>query len=213
MNRKRREPVSPVWAAAALAFLAVRGWCAGQGSVSYLVIADVFTQAEAGAVVQSATYRASTSVGQRSIVARPVSGGRFTLTSGYQAATDSLSGAAPDPYDTWAVASGLPEGSRGRDDDYDGDGFSNWAEYVANTDPTRKDSVFHVVEVSQNGTQVAVAFTGSADRVYELWFTTDLAEGTWTRVAGPRAGAGGPDTLSHTHEGPSGFFRLKVGLP
>jgi len=199
-------------AALAFACLCGRARAAGQGSVSYLVIADVFTQGGGPPAVQSATYRASVSVGQRSIVSGPVSSARFSLSSGYQAATGGEGGAS-DPYDAWAVSSGLPEGSRGRDDDYDGDGFTNWAEYVADTDPTRKDSTFHVVEISQNGTQVNVAFTGSAGRVYELWFTADLAEGTWTRVAGPRAGAGGPDTLSHTHEGPSGFFRLKVGLP
>ena len=207
----------PLAAAAVLpAFFSGQGFAAGQGSVSFLVTADVFTQGSGPAITESARYRASVSVGQRSLSSDPASGGIYTLESGYQAATGDSSAPPADPYNEWAAGYGLFGPDASPDADYDGDGFTNWSEYIADTDPTQDDSFFHLVSVTRDGNQATVSFTGSANRVYELWFTTDLTETSgWERVQGPRFGIGGADSMNHIEEtgSPAGFYRVRVSLP
>ncbi len=201
-------------AAVATAFTV--GVCAGgvRQSENYRITADVFTQGGGAAVVQSAAFRLSASVGQRSVVAGSSTGGTVVLISGFQACLYAAAVGGPDDaYESWAAESGLPEGRRAPDDDYDEDGFTNWQEYVADTDPTEKDSKLQVVSFAQTGTETTVSFVSSAARTYELLFTADLVNGPWTTVIGPRAGIGGPDGFVHAREGPVGFYRIKVSLP
>lgn len=203
------------------AVIAVCVLCEGLGraevrqSERYRILAEVFTQGSGPAFLESDSYRASISVGQRSIIATPTDGGPYTLFPGYQAAAGN---ALPpgDEYMNWAIEAGLPEGRRGQDEDYDGDRFTNWEEYVADTDPTLEDSRFFVVSATRNENGIDLSFYSSSQRLYELWFTTDLLnEAGWTRVEGPRSGKDAPDSFLHNdpESPPTGFYQVRVLLP
>lgn len=97
----------------------------------------------------------------------------------------------------------------------DADGFNNLQEYIADTDRTNPASYFRITAVS-NLPPWTVYFVSSTARTYKLYGCTNLASGTWTNVpgAGPRAGAGGADSMHDTNwpaKGP--FYRVKVNLP
>jgi len=118
-------------------------------------------------------------------------------------------------YALWAQAH-IPNPSlRNSDQDADGDGLSNWQEYIADTDPTNPASYFHVTAVS-NLPPWTVYFQSSTGRMYTLNGISNLVSGVWTNVpgAGPRLGAGGPDSMQDTNVPPKGpFYRLGVALP
>lgn len=99
--------------------------------------------------------------------------------------------------------------------DTDSDEARAWHEYVADTDPTNGLSVFCILNMTALS-DISISFTGSVNRLYTLCGCSDLAGGGWTNVpgAGPRAGAGGADTMLDTNDPPAGlFYRLRVQLP
>ena len=81
--------------------------------------------------------------------------------------------------------------------DADGDGMSNWQEYIADTNPTNALSCFYIVSVS-NSTSLAVTYPSSASRKYTLYYRTDLTAGGWTNIPSQTGipGSGGVDTLT-----------------
>lgn len=212
------------WAAraaglAALALSAGPAVAAGQGSVSYLMTADVFTQGAGAPLVGSARYSASVSIGQRSVVSPPISSASFTLESGYQAAMPTPVVVPPvESYSEWITRYELIGADADPDYDHDEDGFTNEEEYVADTDPTRDDSFLHVVSVTRNGNQATISFSSSTARLYQLFFSTDLLdENGWAPVPGydPRYGVGGPDSMIVEEDPalPQAFYRVRVSLP
>jgi len=68
-----------------------------------------------------------------------------------------------------------------RDIDPDGDGMSNFEEYIAGTNPTNPESVFKIssVELQPDGT--TVKFTSISNRTYTVEFTTNLDD-NWTKL-------------------------------
>lgn len=64
--------------------------------------------------------------------------------------------------------------------DYDGDGATTWAEYLADTDPSSSNSLLvlsgnYVIAATSNGTgQVRFTFPASTGRYYQLEYCTDL---------------------------------------
>jgi len=87
--------------------------------------------------------------------------------------------------------------------------------YIADLNPTNPVSFFRITAIS-NQSPWTVYFEASAGRAYTLLGVSNLVSGVWTNVpgAGPRFGAGGPDTLRDTNVPPKGpFYRLKVELP
>jgi len=100
--------------------------------------------------------------------------------------------------------------------DADGDGASNWAEYIADTDPTNAASCFRIAATSNLADRVVVGFLSSANRVYALEACTNLAIGAWLGVDGQTniPGTGGVQTLEDNTSGASPrFHRLRVSLP
>jgi hypothetical protein len=92
----------------------------------------------------------------------------------------------------------------GADDDFDGDGATNFQEFLAGTDPTRGNSVLRVgLSGSTN-----LSFTAQAYDLYELQGTTDLSN--WTRVANPVRPTNDVGVVSITGTGIGNrFFRLE----
>jgi hypothetical protein len=99
--------------------------------------------------------------------------------------------------------------------DPDGDGMDNYAEYIADTNPTNALSYFHIQSVT-HADGFKVFFQSFASRNYSLFYTTNLSGSVWTLVSSQTnlTGNGGVDSLSDTNaSNPQRFYRVGVVLP
>jgi hypothetical protein len=100
--------------------------------------------------------------------------------------------------------------------DQDNDGIPTWQEYVMDTDPNDDASFLRVTAIANEPSVVVVFDPASTVRDYTLLSTTNLLTGTWENVPGqgPRAGAGGADTMQDNRDiAPTRFYRIKVEVP
>jgi hypothetical protein len=67
--------------------------------------------------------------------------------------------------------------------DPDGDGMSNYQEFIAGTDPTDSTSKFTVAASTQTAGPITVTFVGHANRAYVLERSLSLSPASWTTVA------------------------------
>jgi hypothetical protein len=68
--------------------------------------------------------------------------------------------------------------------DHDGDGRSNFQEFVAQTDPTSSQDVFRIFEIRRIGGINAIRFGPvRLSRRYTLWCSPDMTPGSWVRLA------------------------------
>lgn len=99
--------------------------------------------------------------------------------------------------------------------DSDFDGMSNWEEYLCDTDPTNDTSCLRIGNATLNS-PFTLHFQSSSNRVYTMIGCTNLIAGTWFNVpgAGPRPGAGGPDSMQDLNPPDSPFciYSLEVSL-
>ena len=111
---------------------------------------------------------------------------------------DIRSGDAPPPppppcannYECWIESfyPGCPS-CRGVGDDPDGDGASNYQEYVAGTNPNEKNSVFEVIDVQHSGTSNCVTWVGYTNSgnftTFSVYRSTDMLSGPagWMLIA------------------------------
>jgi hypothetical protein len=84
--------------------------------------------------------------------------------------------------DDWETRFGLaPNDNSDRDLDADGDRMSNWAEYVAGTDPTNSLSYLKVETLSLGG-GATISFGAVSNRTYTIQFTDLIGNGAWTKL-------------------------------
>ena len=100
------------------------------------------------------------------------------------------------------------------DPDTDGDSMSNIDEWVADTDVTNPASYFCVTVLS-NTSPLTVQFLSSADRIYTLYWCSNLVADDWTNLPDQTdvPGKGGQDYLTDTNSPNSRSYRLSVGYP
>lgn len=67
--------------------------------------------------------------------------------------------------------------------DNDGDGRSNWEEFIADSNPTNSSSFFPTSTTNISGKATMILYAGpptTNSRVYDAWWNTDLVSGAWT---------------------------------
>lgn len=98
-------------------------------------------------------------------------------------------------------------------DDPDGDGYLNWEEYIAGTDPQDADSRLEIIVTTQSG-EAELQWSVVAGRRYQLLRIDDLVSGEAHLVVEFDATQDMPFTLPlPAEETPTGFFRLGVSKP
>ena len=103
--------------------------------------------------------------------------------------------------------------------DPDGDGRSNFEEYVADTKPGVAASRFGgIVSATSDETALEIAIDGwtSTGRVYDVWWTPSLTEPDWRPLGLSRRGKGDSTGLTFSipqTNGPTLFYRAGVALP
>ncbi len=101
------------------------------------------------------------------------------------------------------------------DGDPDHDGASNYAEYLADTNPTNASSYFRIQSLS-NTAGFKLCYLSSASRKYSLYSKTNLTAGAWNALPAQTniTGSGGVDSLSDTNIiSAQRFYRVGVALP
>ncbi|MEI7851964.1 MAG: trypsin-like serine protease [Kiritimatiellales bacterium] len=98
----------------------------------------------------------------------------------------------------------------------DSDGFTNYQEYLADTNPTNSASFFAIDTFVALANQT-VTFLGSTARQYQVFYTTnDLAATNLTWIAAHTNkiwGAGTNSFITVTNTANKAFYRLKATLP
>ena len=124
---------------------------------------------------------------------------------------DTVNGVPLAWFDGMGLARNPPE-----DADFDGDGFTDWEEFTAGTDPADPQSAFRITSVRLDGGTVNVTFLGNdsgADTPYIVERASDLATGDWTVVddAVPRAAVPATtNTWSEPMPAGGAFYRLRA---
>ena len=103
----------------------------------------------------------------------------------------------------------------GRFSDADGDGFVTWEEEFAGTDPNSAAS--HLPDIGWlppggPASYVEIPTTVPA-RWYDIFYRTNLMDGTWSRLGVQRQASGGNLWLDFTNQLPSAFYRTGVYEP
>lgn len=117
--------------------------------------------------------------------------------------------------DSWETANSLnPADPADAGLDKDGDGQTNLAEFLAETDPCDRDSGFKIREVRFSGTDSLITFPAVDDRIYRIYGTANFR--TWFLIhrnfLGPEGGGDAIVTASGIHGSAHArrFYRVEV---
>jgi PKD repeat protein len=100
--------------------------------------------------------------------------------------------------------------------DPDGDGASNYAEYVTDTNPTNASSSFRIQSIA-TASHPTLSYQSSASRRYTLYYRTNLTVGAWVNLPSQTSitGSGGVDWLTDSTPATNGtrYYRIGVAIP
>jgi hypothetical protein len=91
-------------------------------------------------------------------------------------------------------------------DDADGDGFTNYQEFLTGTDPTDPNSYFHLL-ISQPTPNLLLSWPSVPGKSYQLQFNADLTNPSWTNL-GTAVVATSSASLLVTPNQPSVYYRV-----
>jgi len=115
--------------------------------------------------------------------------------------------------DWWESLYGLdPAVSNAPDANLDGDAFTDYEEYLADT-AANDDTAYPVITWIAGETNRLVTFPSSSARVYSLQATEALDTGAWTQVGGSVTGQFGWTTMTDTNSPEWRHYRFSVRLP
>jgi len=114
----------------------------------------------------------------------------------------------------WLLQYGLPIDGSADNADSDGDGLSNFQEWMANTDPIDPDSVFKILSVSTDENGANITWTSDPSRVYNLERSTELNADPFSVIAPDMGGQSGTNTSSYLDQAAGvhdkSFYRVSV---
>jgi len=84
--------------------------------------------------------------------------------------------------DDWEQANGTFVFIPDANDDPDGDGFTNWEEYLAGTHPNDAASAFRLSQIAAQNGNIILQFLASSNRTYTLLFKSSLAAVQWSKL-------------------------------
>lgn len=120
------------------------------------------------------------------------------------------SGIAIETYEEWADRFNLAGNDRQQEGDPDGDGLTNYAEYLLGTDPTDPSSRFAINPI-QGGAGVGFSFKTIQGRIYHVERSIDLIN--WNPADDPITGNGTVIDFSDTDTSDDrAFYRIRVEL-
>ncbi|MCS7064349.1 MAG: alpha-amylase family glycosyl hydrolase [Methylacidiphilales bacterium] len=201
--------------------------------------AKVTTSVIYGAGGNNATFNAAANDDDGLFDARPMrnqslthqvevtGGSTFQVALGFDIQPSTFDSDGDGMPDAWETANGLnpnnPNGINGAGGDFDGDGRTNFAEYVLGTSANNSSDahlpILQITPLGALGNQLQFAtLTG---RQYRVQFTNSLtANPTWSAASNWMNGTGGvmtwidngSTTGSHPNSAPRRFYRLEVQL-
>lgn len=121
--------------------------------------------------------------------------------------TVTVDGAAAD-YDSWAESIAWNGAANGIDDDPDGDGLSNFEEFLAGTDPLNANSVLKITGIRPVSDGIEICWASVAGKVYAVEHA-QTPGGAWLPV---KTGivAEGPESRFTLPGADSGFFQIVI---
>ena len=129
------------------------------------------------------------------VFATPAQGTKQRLD--YTIGTDADGDGLPDAWEKWVLElAGRPSDAAAvaafrPNDDADGDGMTNRAEYLAGTDPFLATDLLEIVAIARDATpRAAVTFTTALERKYRLLMSETLENPSWMPVATSRTADG-----------------------
>lgn len=131
-------------------------------------------------------------------------------TPNYSGATtnDADGDGMPDSWETTYFGSQTSSVAGG---DWDADGFENFAEFVAGTDPSDYVSVFELLSLNM-GTSNRLTWSSVTGKTYSVYRSTNLKQG-WQRIS-PTNGLPGESDRENSFADPSGgtnvFYSIRV---
>ncbi len=118
--------------------------------------------------------------------------------------------------DAWEIRHfGSATGS-GVGSNFDGDAWTDWQEYVLDTDPKNAGSGFDFSGLRSAATfRVHIGPPTTNSRVYQVFWSSNLVGGAWTPYSGAMPGQadGGAIEVLVTNAVPAGYYRTRVRLP
>lgn len=139
-----------------------------------------------------------------------VSGGEEFILSDVLFSTNEPSGDTDDDGipDDYEIANGLnPNDNSDRNLDLDGDGRSNYMEFVAGTAANDSNSLLQITNYTLTETEGSLTWSSVPGKVYQVQYSTDLE--TWITIPGDFNAVGAPAT--ETGSGP--FLLSTIGDP
>ena len=116
-------------------------------------------------------------------------------------------------YEAWAAQVAWNGADGSRDADPDGDGATNFQEWLAGTDPLRANSVLAITEIEPAADGVRLKWTSVAGRTYAIEMTTDLRRPFVAVATGIAATPPKNERVLPVDFGAvkNAFFRVRVG--